>query len=110
MTAANAPSTSSAKAITPSTRATLIVRLPADAKLTVNDEPTALTSATRNFVSPELTPGKAYQYTLKGEILRDGKKIESIKKVTVRAGEQTLAVLEFPAVSVAEGDRTQGAR
>jgi uncharacterized protein (TIGR03000 family) len=70
--------------------------LPADAKLTIDDEPTTSTSPVRRFVSPDLLPGKNYENTLKGEIFRDGKKIVAIKQVTIRAGQQASAVLEFP--------------
>ena len=51
--------------------ATLIVSLPADAKLTIDDSPTASTSAERTFVSPTLKPGQDYNYTLKAEMVRD---------------------------------------
>jgi uncharacterized protein (TIGR03000 family) len=96
MTVQSMPSASYARATTASAPATLVVGLPADAKLTIDDVPTTSTSSSRQFVSPDLLPGKEYEYTLKGEIVRDGKKIVAIKQVTVRAGEQTSAVLEFP--------------
>jgi uncharacterized protein (TIGR03000 family) len=69
--------------------ATLIVALPADAKLFVDDAPTTSTSSERTFVSPELKPGIVYNYTLKLEVVRDGKPVQSEQTVTVRAGETT---------------------
>jgi uncharacterized protein (TIGR03000 family) len=69
--------------------ATIRVSLPADAKLTIDDTPTTSTSESRRFVSPDLNVGKDFHYTLKAEIVRDGKKLTVTEKVTVRAGEET---------------------
>jgi uncharacterized protein (TIGR03000 family) len=82
--------------------ATIIVSLPAEAKLTIDDAATKSTSATRVFASPTLETGKEYYYTLKAEITRDGKTVPVEKRVAVRAGEETRVTLEFPtATSVA---------
>jgi uncharacterized protein (TIGR03000 family) len=104
MAPSSRPSISYARARTDSALATLIVRSPADAKLTIDVEPTTSTSPARRFVFPDLLPGKDYENTLKGEILRDGKKIVAIKQVTIRASEQASAMLEFP-VAVQTHDR-----
>ena len=69
--------------------ATIIVSLPADAKLTIDDAATVSTSTTRVFTSPELPPGKDFHYTLKAEYSRDGKPVVLSKEVTVRAGAAT---------------------
>jgi uncharacterized protein (TIGR03000 family) len=82
--------------------ATIVVTLPADAKLTVDDSPTASTSSPRVLVSPTLEPGKEFHYTLKGEILRDGKTVTATQRIAVRAGEETRVNLEFPTASVAQ--------
>jgi uncharacterized protein (TIGR03000 family) len=82
--------------------ATIIVTLPADAKLTVDDNPTTSTSTTRVLVSPPLDPGKEFNYTLKGELLRDGKTVHASQRITVRAGQETRITLEFPTASVAQ--------
>jgi uncharacterized protein (TIGR03000 family) len=76
--------------------ATLIVRLPADATLTIDGERTQSTSSTRVFISPPLEPGKTYHYTLRGELDRPGGTIRDSKTVQVRAGERTEVTLEFP--------------
>jgi len=44
--------------------ATLVVSLPADARLIIDGEATTSTTARRTFVSPELAPGKTYSYNL----------------------------------------------
>jgi uncharacterized protein (TIGR03000 family) len=73
--------------------ATLIVSLPADAKLVIDETATTSTSAERTFVSPTLNPGVDYSYTLKAEVIREGKKVQAEDKVTVRAGEKTRVTL-----------------
>jgi uncharacterized protein (TIGR03000 family) len=81
--------------------ATIIVSLPADAKLRVDEYTTTSTTATRVFVSPALGAGKEFSYTLTGEILRDGRPVVASKRITVRAGEETRVELEFPVAAVA---------
>src|SRR5437667_464985 len=56
-------------AITPAP-ATILVSLPAEAKLTVDGTTTTSTSATRLFVSPALEQGKEYFYTLQADLTR----------------------------------------
>jgi uncharacterized protein (TIGR03000 family) len=73
--------------------ATLIVSLPADATLVIDDTATTSTSSERTFVSPTLNPGIDYNYTLKAEVMRDGKKVQVAEKITVRAGEETRVTL-----------------
>ncbi len=69
--------------------ATIIVSLPADAKLTIDDAATVSTAAVRVFTSPELPVGQDFHYTLKAQYVQDGKPINLSKDVTVRAGEET---------------------
>jgi uncharacterized protein (TIGR03000 family) len=71
----------------------VVVKLPEEARLFVDDTACPLTSATRAFDTPELRPGQAYYYTLKAEVTRDGRAVTESKRVTVRAGEET--VVEF---------------
>src|SRR5262249_49731986 len=79
--------------------ATLVVTLPADAKLSIDDYVTNSTSEQRTFQSPPLTPGKTYSYTLKAEIMRGNKPQVVTKEVTIRAGEETPVSIEFPAAA-----------
>jgi uncharacterized protein (TIGR03000 family) len=82
--------------------ATILVSLPAEAKLTVDGAATQSTSSTRTFASPALEPGRDYYYTLKAEIVRDGQTVSTSRRVAVRAGEQTRVTLKFPVESVAK--------
>jgi uncharacterized protein (TIGR03000 family) len=78
------------------TPATLVVTLPADATLTIDGNPTTSTSSPRVFVSPPLDPGKEFHYTLKATVMREGKPVEMVEKVNVRAGAQARVTLTIP--------------
>jgi uncharacterized protein (TIGR03000 family) len=82
--------------------ATLVVTLPAEAKLAIDDHATRATSATRTFVTPPLTPGQEYHYTLTAELRRGEEPVTVNKRVTVRAGEETRVALDFPPATVAK--------
>jgi uncharacterized protein (TIGR03000 family) len=79
--------------------ATLIVNLPADAKLTVDQAPTQSTSARRVFVTPPLEPGKVYTYTLRAQVNRDGQTFTASREVNVRPGQETQVTLDVPTVT-----------
>jgi uncharacterized protein (TIGR03000 family) len=83
-------------AVAPSNRATIVVTLPADAKLTIDGQPTTSTSSTRRFSSPALEPGKTYYYTLKAEVVADGKPEVITEHVTVQANRETRVNLPLP--------------
>src|SRR5262249_21611516 len=69
--------------------ATLRVYLPADAKLTIDDQPTTSTSAVRRFVTPPLEQGKTFFYILEAQATRGDQTITLRQKVRVRAAEET---------------------
>jgi len=81
--------------------ATIVVTLPAEAKLTIDDAATASTSSPRVFMSPALSPGKAYHYTLKAEYTKDGKPVTVSRQIEVRAGAETRVDLNDTNVTVA---------
>src|SRR5262249_28668776 len=72
----------------PSLPASIVVTLPAAAKLTFDDRPTTSTGNRRAFVSPALRVGQAYHYTLKAQVMREGKVVAVQKQVEVRAGDR----------------------
>jgi uncharacterized protein (TIGR03000 family) len=82
--------------------ATIVVTLPAEAKLLIDGNVTKSTSAYRVFASPTLEPGKQYAYTLVGELVRDGQKLTTTKEIQVSAGQETRVELEFSSVRVAQ--------
>jgi uncharacterized protein (TIGR03000 family) len=92
------PKTDGGAAASTATQATVVVSLPADAKLFADGQATALTSANRTFVTPALTPGKVYNYELRIEVVRDGQTRSETKNVSVSAGR--ISTVEFGEPSV----------
>jgi uncharacterized protein (TIGR03000 family) len=72
-------------------RARVIVDVPSDAKLFIDDQPMKTTSSHRVFSTPALEPGQAYYYIVRVEVMRDGKPVADSKRVIVRAGEEARA-------------------
>lgn len=73
-------------------RATVTVRLPADATLYAEGRRLQLTGDTRAFVTPPLPPGE-YGYTFRAEYVRGGEVLSRTRQVAVRAG--GAATVEF---------------
>jgi uncharacterized protein (TIGR03000 family) len=73
------------------TKAKLIVSLPADAKLYIDDQLMKTTSERRVFNTPTLDRDQTYYYILRAEVEVDGKKLTDTKRVLVRAGEEIRA-------------------
>jgi uncharacterized protein (TIGR03000 family) len=73
------------------TSATLIIHLPADARLYFDNMPTTQVGARRTFVTPNLKPASKYVYNLKVEVVRGGQTLSQTKQVSFQAG-QTLEV------------------
>lgn len=74
--------------------ATVVVTLPADAKLFIDGVLSTLDTAVRVFRTPELRPGVKYSYELKIAVDRGGKPQETTKIVDVEAGKT--ARVHFP--------------
>lgn len=79
---------------TSSPRATLVVEVPADAKLFIDDQPMKTTSAKRTFQTPPLQPGQQYYYMVRVEVVRDGEVKTETRRVIIRPGEEARAA--FP--------------
>ncbi len=72
-------------------RAKLVVELPADAKLYIDDLPMKTTSGVRSFNTPTLEPGQTYYYMVRAEVVRDGKPVTESRRILVRAGQTAKA-------------------
>jgi uncharacterized protein (TIGR03000 family) len=70
----------------PTARATVIVKLPADARLFADARPLSLTGAERKFVTPELPTGQSFTYRFRIEYDRDGEIVSVTKRVPVQPG------------------------
>ena len=77
--------------------ATIIVTVPANARLRVDDQPTTSTAERRVFLSPPLEPGSDYVYSLQADVERDGRTVTMKKQVTVRAGQESRVTFTMPA-------------
>lgn len=65
----------------------LTVSVPSDARVFVNGVATSSRGAQRTYVSRGLTSGFKYTYEVRVETERDGKVVEEVKTVQLRAGE-----------------------
>jgi len=74
-------------------RATVIVRLPADAILLADGTALKMTGTERKFQTPDLPAGMEYTYRFAAEYERNGETLSVSKKVVVRAG--ATVVVEF---------------
>jgi uncharacterized protein (TIGR03000 family) len=72
----------------------LVVDLPADAKLFVDDQLMKTPSAHRVFNTPTLQAGQVYFYDLRAEVTRNGQTFADTRRVVVRPGE--LIQASFP--------------
>jgi uncharacterized protein (TIGR03000 family) len=81
--------------------ATIVVTLPAEARLTVDGNVTRSTAERRTFVTPALETNAEYVYTLQAEIVRDGQVATQTQNVTVRGGQTTTVSFTFASQGVA---------
>jgi uncharacterized protein (TIGR03000 family) len=73
------------------TRARLIVELPSEATLYIDDQKMNTTSSRRVFNTPELERGETYYYILRAEVVREGSPVTVTKRVIVKPGEEIRA-------------------
>ncbi len=66
--------------------ATVVVKAPRDVTVTFNGQETTRSSEVESFQTPALAPGRTYAYSVKAEVVRDGKKVSRSKRILVRAG------------------------
>lgn len=80
----------------------LAVNVPDDAKIFVNGTATTSTGASRQYVSRDLQAGFNYTYEVKAEVVRDGKTVEQVKSISLRAGQTAELAFDFPAADAVE--------
>jgi uncharacterized protein (TIGR03000 family) len=71
-----------------STRARLIIELPADAKLFVDGQEIKNVSTRKTFSTPALQAGSEYYYEVRAEVMRDGEPVKETRRVIVTAGKE----------------------
>lgn len=77
-------------------KAMVQVIVPADAKVWFDGTSTKQTGTDREFVTPKLTPGDNYSYTVKAQWMEDGKPVDRTMKVKVQANKVSLVDFEHP--------------
>jgi len=76
----------------PANAARVTVLLPsADAQVFVQGQPMTSAGATREFVSPSLTPGESYTYEIRAVWNQGGQQVDQTRSVRVRANEVSTA-------------------
>jgi uncharacterized protein (TIGR03000 family) len=73
------------------TRARLIVELPGEATLFIDDQKMNTTSSRRVFNTPQLERGETYYYILRAEVTKDGSPVTVTKRVVLKPGEEIRA-------------------
>jgi len=84
----------------------LAVNVPEDARIYVNGQATSSTGENRQYVSRDLQGGYNYTYEVRAEVVRDGRTVEQVKKVDLRAGETARVAFDLPAGNSAETSLT----
>lgn len=79
--------TRSKTVVTSSTKASLTVSVPADARVYINGRATSSTGTMRQYASPNLSQGKTYTYEVRAEANRGGQVVKQTETVQLRAGE-----------------------
>jgi len=73
------------------TKARLIVEVPADGKVYVDDQQMKTPAERRVYQTPDLEPGQTYVYDVRVEVQREGKAVSETKRVLLKAGQEVLA-------------------
>jgi len=84
----------------------LTVDVPAEAEIIVNGHTTRSTGTRREFVSTGAEPGLVYRYEVWAAVTRNGRRLEEIKSITLRAGESGKLSFDFQSV----GERREAYR
>jgi uncharacterized protein (TIGR03000 family) len=79
------------------------VKVPADARITVDGAPTQSTSSHRVFVTSPLAPGYNYYFVLRAEVQRNGQTLTQTQRITVLSGQMTPVALDPGAPVVSAG-------
>lgn len=87
------------------TRAQLIVELPANARLFIDDMPVKVRAGVHTFNTPVLESGQAYFYMVRIESIRDGKPVSQTRRLIVQAGQVARIDFKEPESEVASARR-----
>jgi uncharacterized protein (TIGR03000 family) len=89
-------------------RGRLVVELPEDARLYIDEQPMKTTSGRRVFQTPPLAAGQTYYYLLRAEVTREGRTQRETVRVLIRPGRESYAT--FPTLAPAPRTTTTASR
>jgi uncharacterized protein (TIGR03000 family) len=79
----------------PATSGMIVLRVPADAKVSVNGYETESTGMLRRYVSTDLAEGNSYRYEIEVRMQRDGRTVTENRTVVLTGGtERFIAVAD----------------
>jgi uncharacterized protein (TIGR03000 family) len=84
--------------------AVMVAHVPEDAEIWFEDAPTTRKGTLRQFVSPPLTPGKEYKYSVRVAWMEEGGKVSQVNTFPIHAGDIhciDLVKAEAPTVAAA---------
>jgi uncharacterized protein (TIGR03000 family) len=87
--------------VAPTQTARVVVTLPTDARLWVENVECPLTSAVRSFNTPPLNSNQRYSYNLKVEVVRDGQTVSETQRVVITPGQESRVDFNNTAVGTA---------
>ena len=81
----------------------LNINVPADAKVYLQDQLMTVEGAQRRFVTPLIQNGETHLYTVKVEVVRDGKTVTKTAQTTVSVGDEAVVTVAFEGGSSTAG-------
>lgn len=83
------------------TSAKVIIEKPTDATIFVDGRQVNSEGTRQVFATPALDPAQAYFYTVRVDVVRDGKPVSETRRVVVRAGETATETFAAPTIATA---------
>ena len=91
-----------------SNRGRLVIELPEDARLYIDDQPMKTQSGRRVFQTPPLDRGQTYYYIVRAEVTRNGETQRETVRVLIRPDQESHAT--FPTLAPATTTTAQAGR
>jgi uncharacterized protein (TIGR03000 family) len=80
----------------------VLVSSPVDARVKLDNTISLSNAPVRKFGIPSLRQGKKYEYTVKGEVVRNGRTLTATKMITIEAGQEIRVDLDFSEASLVQ--------
>lgn len=93
-----------------SDRAHLVIEVPVDAKLYIDDQLMKTTSEKRIFNTPKLDKGQTYYYMLRVEVAREGVTHSESRRVLIKAGDDIQQAFTETTIAVASRGSSTASR